>query len=317
MWASRLERKLGEQALWVVIMEQVRLRYFLELVRFSHTIFAMPFALLSAVMAWWLNSRQGLVLGWKPWAGVVLCMVFARTAAMAFNRLADQKVDSKNPRTTNRHLPQGLLSRRAVWFFFCLNAMGFVASSCLFYPNPWPARLSIPVLLFLCSYSYSKRFTVLAHFWLGTSLMLAPVAAWIALRGQPGSLHLEWAPILLGAVVLFWVAGFDIIYACQDEVFDRKHRLRSIPAWLGARRALQVACFCHVIMVLSLVILAAVFPWGKFFYTGIVCIAALLVYEHSLVRPGELDRVNLAFFHVNSIISMGLLLIGAADLLLR
>ena len=140
--------------------------------------------------------------------------------------------------------------------------------------------------------------------------MLAPVAAWIALRGQPGSLHLEWAPILLGAVVLFWVAGFDIIYACQDEVFDRKHRLRSIPAWLGARRALQVACFCHVIMVLSLVILAAVFPWGKFFYTGIVCIAALLVYEHSLVRPGELDRVNLAFFHVNSII-------GAADLLLR
>jgi 4-hydroxybenzoate polyprenyltransferase len=162
--------------------------------------------------------------------------------------------------------------------------------------------LSVPVLLFICAYSLTKRFTWLAHFWLGASLMLAPVAAWIAIRGT-----LEWPPVILGLAVLFWVAGFDILYACQDAEFDRKAGLRSVPARLGVPASLRVAMLCHAAMVLTLVVLWREAGLGTVFLAGVIIVALLLAYEHWLVRPNDLTRVNVAFFHVNTVISVGLL----------
>lgn len=236
-----------------------RTRHFLELIRFSHTVFALPFALLAALMAW--SYRAGLEPP-RPWqgrelAGIVLCMVFGRTVAMAFNRIADRRLDAANPRTAGRHLPSGTLSLASVTAFTAVCAAGFVASTLLFLPeNPWPLRLSMPVLLFLCGYSFSKRFTWLAHFWLGAALMLAPICAWIALVGFEGI-----APaILLGAAVLLWVAGFDIIYACQDAEVDRREKLHSVPARFGIRRALWLAAACHCGTMLALFFLPVLFP---------------------------------------------------------
>ncbi len=190
----------------------------LEMIRFSHTLFALPFALSSAVLAW----KHKKEFSWLELAGILLCMVFARSAAMSFNRLADQKYDAANPRTANRHLPTGLLSRGSVWLFFAICSAGFILASVLFLwsepANPWPLALSLPVLFFICVYSYAKRFTLLAHFWLGVSLFLAPVAAWVAIERMEDLA----TPLILGLAVLFWVAGFDILYACQDVDFDRK-----------------------------------------------------------------------------------------------
>ncbi|MBI3462476.1 MAG: UbiA family prenyltransferase [Planctomycetes bacterium] len=292
------------------------LRSFFELVRFSHTLFALPFALLAAVLAWWQNAQEGIAWRGQQLAGILLCMVFGRTTAMAFNRLADRRLDAENPRTAARHLPRRMLSLSAVWTLTTLSTAGFVLSTLWFLPNPWPIRLAIPVLLFVCGYSFTKRFTMLSHFWLGASLMLAPMAAWIAVRGQAGQWPLAWPPVLLGAAVLFWVAGFDIIYACQDIAFDRRAGLKSIPARLGAAGALRVAAACHAVMVLWLIALPLAFPLGWIYDLGVAAIAGLLIYEHLLVCPEDLQRVNVAFFHVNSIISVGLLVVGVADLLL-
>jgi 4-hydroxybenzoate polyprenyltransferase len=284
-----------------------RLQTLLEMVRFSHTLFALPFALLSASLAW----RDAGTFSWLQLLGILLCMVFGRSAAMAFNRLADRHFDAANPRTAGRHLPAGILTPAAVLIFTILCALGFVASTLLFLqsdpPNPWPIYLSLPVLLFLFSYSWTKRFTALSHFWLGASLLLAPCCAWIAVRGME---KLE-VPLVLGLAVLFWVAGFDILYACQDVDFDRKANLRSVPAWLGVRASLLVAMICHVIMIGMLVVLywvAAPFL-GIIYMIGVGLIAGLLAYEHWLVRPDDLSRVNLAFFHVNGVVSVGLFLL--------
>jgi 4-hydroxybenzoate polyprenyltransferase len=311
-----------------------RIRLLLGLIRFSHTVFALPFALSSAVLAWrdrWEDEHSGEV--WRSissappaypfWqrvvldlVGILLCMVFARSAAMAFNRLADRDIDAKNPRTAGRHLPAGLLTPFAVAAFTALCAVGFVASALLFLllsDNRWPLYLSVPVLLFICAYSYTKRFTMLAHFWLGASLLLAPVSAWIAIRGLDGVLG---TPLVLGLAVLFWVAGFDILYACQDVDFDRKAGLASVPARLGVRNSLRVALACHVVMV---ALLAALF-WvaaplhGAVFALGVAAVAALIAYEHWLVRPEDLSRVNQAFFTVNGVISIGLFLIVLVQL---
>ena len=203
-----------------------RLRHILEMIRFSHTLFALPFALLAAVMAWSRSARQKPPVAWR-WnelVGILICMVAARSAAMAFNRLADQQIDAQNPRTAARHLPSGILSRASVAVFALLCSALFVAGTLLFLPNRLPLLLSLPVLLFLLGYSYAKRFTALAHFWLGAALMLAPVCAWIAIRGQavmqsPADLL---PAVVLGGAVLLWVAGFDMIYACQD-VAVRSH----------------------------------------------------------------------------------------------
>src|SRR5580692_998395 len=192
-------------------------RRFLELIRFSHTVFALPFALFSAVLAW---QQPDVAFRVRDVVGLLLCMVFARSASMAFNRLADRRFDALNPRTAGRHLPAGLMSVTAVALFTLACSIAFIASTLLFLPNRWPLYLSVPVLLWLLIYSYSKRFTSLAHFWLGASLSMAPMAAWIALRGD-----LEWPPVLLALAVLLWVSGFDIIYACQDVDFDRSVEL--------------------------------------------------------------------------------------------
>lgn len=285
----------------------------LEMIRFSHTLFALPFALLSALMAWTLNARQTppVAFRWSELAGIVVCMVCARSVAMSVNRLADRAIDADNPRTAMRHLPAGILSVGTVAAFAAANAVGFFLGTLLFLPNRWPLYLAAPVLGLVCGYSFAKRFTALAHFWLGTALMLAPVAAWIALRGE-----LAWPPVVLGGAVLLWVAGFDIIYACQDVDFDRRTGLRSVPVKLGVAGALKLAAVCHLGMVALLFALPLVYPpLGTVYLVGIAAVAALLAYEHWLVRPDDLSRVNLAFYHVNSVISVGLLALGVIDLL--
>jgi len=289
------------------------LRRLLELIRFSHTLFALPFALLSAVMAWSANLRAKppIAFRWQDLLGILVCMTMARSAAMAWNRLIDRRIDALNPRTQMRHLPTGALSVAGVATFTVICSLGFVAGTLLFLPaNPLPLYAALPVLAFLFGYSYAKRFTTLSHFWLGAALMLAPIAAWVAIRAE-----VAWPPIVLGAAVMLWVAGFDIIYACQDFEFDVKMRLHSVPARWGVAAALRLAALCH----LGTVGLLFAVPWvydgfGRIYYTGVACIGLLLVYEHWLVRPDDLSRVNRAFFHVNAVISLGLLGIGVLDL---
>jgi 4-hydroxybenzoate polyprenyltransferase len=292
-----------------------RVRQLLEMIRFSHTLFALPFALLAAALAW--RTKGGF--SWLDLLGIVLCMVFARSAAMAFNRLADRRLDAANPRTAGRHLPSGQLPASAVVLFTLASAVGFVAATLLFLaaepPNYWPLILSVPVLIFLCAYSFTKRFTALAHFWLGAALMLAPLSAWIAVRGLA---ELQ-TPLVLGLAVCFWVAGFDIIYACQDVEFDRRARLASVPARLGVRAALRVSMACHLVMLLLLAALYWV-AWpnlGGLYLGGVGAVAALLAYEHALVRPDDLTRVNRAFFHVNAVVSIGLFVVVLVDMAIR
>lgn len=284
-------------------------REYLDLIKFHHTLFALPFALLGAALAAW--SPDGFRGRAQDWVGILLCMAAARSAAMAFNRLVDRDYDALNPRTSGRHLPTGRLKAASVALFTAASALAFIASTLLFLPNRWPLVLSIPVLLWLLGYSYTKRFTSLAHFWLGASLSLAPAAAWIALRGD-----IAWPPILLALAVFFWVAGFDIIYACQDFDFDRAAGLRSLPNRLGIPLALRAAAFCHGLMLVALVGLGLVYPLGRIYFAGVLATALLLAYEHALVRPDDLTRVNHAFFHVNVVVSAGLLAAGVADLVL-
>jgi 4-hydroxybenzoate polyprenyltransferase len=287
-----------------------RVRRLLEMIRFSHTLFALPFALLSATLAWheaWHSWPQF----WLQLSGILLCMVFARSTAMAFNRLSDRDVDAGNLRTARRHLVTGELSVSAVWVFTAVCALGFIGSSAVFLlarpSNPWPLYLSLPFLLFICAYSLTKRFTALCHFWLGASLLLAPLGAWIAIRGLD---RLE-VPFVLGAAVFFWVAGFDILYACQDVEFDRQANLHSVPARLGVALSLRVAMLCHFLMVAMLLVLywAAQPHLGWVYLGGLGLIALLLAYEHWLVRPDDLTRVNQAFFQVNGVVSVGLFVV--------
>jgi 4-hydroxybenzoate polyprenyltransferase len=335
------------------------LRHLLELIRFSHTLFALPFAMLAAVMAWHLQyidqfqtriprpkfseetpfgllnnialdfrdfldspvigKWQGFAIRWQELLGILLCMVTARSFAMAFNRIVDRNLDATNPRTAGRHLPAHLLSVSQVTLFAVACAAGFIASTLLFFPNRLPLYLSIPVLAFLAGYSFAKRFTSLAHFWLGTALALSPVAAWIAIRGQEVLAHpadLLPALVLAGAV-LTWVAGFDIIYACQDYENDKQARLHSVPVALGIPGALRLAAACHLLTIAFLASLPLVYPpFHWLFWAGVLAVAVLLVYEHLLVRPDDLSRVNAAFFNVNAIISIGLFLVGTLDLLM-
>jgi 4-hydroxybenzoate polyprenyltransferase len=311
---------LGDLSMWR------RIQQLLEMIRFSHTLFALPFALLAAVMAWTAVATGGTrtPFRWQDLLGILICMVGARSAAMAFNRLADRKLDAANPRTAGRHIPAGLLSVRSVVVFTIASSALFVAGTLLFLPNRLPLFLSLPVLGFLLSYSFTKRFTSLAHFWLGAALMLAPICVWIALRGevllkQP----LDVLPALcLGFGVLLWVTGFDVIYACQDYAFDVQTQLKSIPARLGIAGSLKLAAICHLLMIVVLAALPAAqwfggpqLRFGWIYILGILAVAVLLLYEHSLVRPDDLTRVNIAFFHVNAIVSLGLFAVGTFDLL--
>jgi 4-hydroxybenzoate polyprenyltransferase len=267
---------------------------------------------MSAALAWKIENQ----FRWLDLLGILLCMVFARSAAMAFNRLVDRRIDAGNPRTARRHLPAGLLSVQSVWAFTVLSGLAFIASTAIFYfrkpSNPWPLYLSVPVLVFICLYSLTKRFTALAHFWLGASLMLAPISAWIAIRGL---VELQ-TPILLGLAVLFWVSGFDILYACQDADFDRRAKLHSIPAKLGVRISLRLAALLHAIVIPLMVSLYYVCPvLGSVWLIGVGLVALLLIVEHSLVKPGDLTKVNAAFFQVNAVISIGLLVVVLVEVL--
>ncbi|MEC9096911.1 MAG: UbiA-like polyprenyltransferase [Planctomycetota bacterium] len=302
----------------------------LEMIRFSHTIFALPFALLAAVMCWVVEPNKSLgepVPDFRPihLLGIVVCMVFARSAAMAFNRVVDREIDKDNPRTQNRHLPAGILSLKSVVVFTLINSGLFVAATLLFLPNPLPVYLSVPVLGFLFLYSYTKRFTSLAHFYLGISLMLAPISTWIALRGEVMvASPADCLPaVVIGLIVLFWVGGFDIIYACQDAVFDQEAKLKSVPAKLGVKGALRIAGLSHLAMIGCMLLLPQVhhaggseLDLGWIYYTAVASVAVLLIYEHSMVNADDLTRVNIAFFNVNSVISVGLFLIVSLDLLI-
>jgi 4-hydroxybenzoate polyprenyltransferase len=304
----------------------VRIRHILEMIRFSHTVFALPFALLAAVMAWTAKDAGGQTAAfrWLSLLGIVVCMVAARSAAMAFNRLADRRLDAENPRTAKRHLPAGLLSVPSVVAFTLASGIAFVAATLLFLPNRLPLYLALPVIGFLLAYSYTKRLTALAHFWLGAALMLAPVCAWLAIRGEqvmadPADLL---PALVLGTAVLLWVAGFDIIYACQDVEFDVGAKLRSVPAALGVVGALRLAAVCHLGMIAALAALpfasrlgGPVLDLGWIYWAGVAAVTVLLVYEHAVVRPDDLTRVNVAFFHVNAVLSLGLFVVVSIDLL--
>ncbi|HEY1066712.1 MAG TPA: UbiA-like polyprenyltransferase [Pirellulales bacterium] len=294
------------------------IRSLLEMIRFSHTLFALPFALLAAVLAWRLGlaSDPPRAIRGVDLLGIVLCMVFARSAAMAFNRLLDRDIDAENPRTKDRHIPAGKLSVAAVTTFAALTSVGFLLSTTLFWPNWLPLALAAPVLACLMFYSWTKRFTSLAHFWLGLSLSLAPIAAWIAIRGdvalaQPDDLI---APFILALGVFCWVAGFDLIYACQDADFDRARGLFSLPAKIGVVNSLRVSAGCHACTVIALAFLPTFYPLlGTPWWIGVAIAAVLLIYEHLIVKADDLRRVNEAFFYVNSYISVGLLIVGLID----
>ncbi len=276
----------------------------LEMIKFEHTVFALPFAFLGAFLA------AGGFPGWRTSGWIVAAMAGARSAAMAFNRLADHGLDTRNPRTRDRALPAGRLSRGFVAAFVAASALLFLLAA--WQLNPLSFRLAPLALAIVLGYSYTKRFTSLSHLFLGLALGIAPVGGWVAVRGE-----LDAAPFWVAAAVLFWVAGFDIVYACQDYEFDRRTRLFSIPARLGIRRALWVAAGCHVLMVVLLSIAFSVFDLSLLSWSGLLLVVLGLAYEHSLVRADDLSRVNLAFFTMNGVISVVLFLFVGLDLCLR
>lgn len=302
-----------------------RIRRYGQLIRFSHTIFALPFAMLASWWAWILPSPldgSAIIFRVQDLIGVLLCMVFARSFAMATNRLLDQKYDAGNPRTAGRHLPAGLLARSEVLGFIALCACAFVASTWLFLPNRLPLWLSVPVLAFLGGYSLGKRFTWLVHLWLGAALMLAPICAWIAIRG--GVVAQDSSDLLpsvcVGGCVCLWVTGFDIIYACQDFGFDRQTGLFSIPARFGVRGALRIAKVLHFLMFAFAIAISFWFPQlslGWIYRLAVVGIGLLLVWEHTVVSEKSLDRMQLAFFQLNAVISVVFLVAGGLDAWLR
>ncbi|MGQ0614664.1 MAG: UbiA-like polyprenyltransferase [Planctomycetaceae bacterium] len=272
-----------------------------EMIKISHSVFALPFALAAVALA----SRAEGVWSWTKLLWIVACAVTARTAAMAQNRLLDARLDAANPRTASRAVPAGRVSRRFVAGLVVAASALFVA--CAGQLNRLCLLLSPVALAWLLSYPLAKRFTALAHFWLGAALGLAPVGAWVAVRGSFLGLG---APLALGAGVALWTSGFDLIYACQDIEADRRQRLFSIPARLGAAVALRLARLLHVTSVACFGALFWAVPELRAIYAvGLAAASALLAYEHSLVKPHDLSRVNLAFFTLNGFVS---LLLGAA-----
>ncbi len=277
---------------------------FLEMIKFSHTIFALPFALTGALLAagGFPSVRQTL------W--IIMAMVGARTAAMAMNRLIDAEIDARNPRTAVRAIPAGHISRGLTLVFIVASiALMLLAAQML---GPLCLKLSPIALFFLVLYSYCKRFTSLAHVVLGICLAAAPIGAWVAIRGV-----IEAPALVLGSVVLFWVAGFDILYALQDLEFDRSAGLHSIPVLLGVQGSLRAARLFHLIMIALLFTLFTLMNLGTFFLAGILAATAMLLYEHWLLKDGNLDKLDAAFFNMNGYISVAIVLCTAADVLTR
>lgn len=280
----------------------------LEMIKFEHSVFALPFALTGALLAWREGGYALDGLGTKLlW--IVLAMVGARSAAMAFNRILDAHIDGRNPRTQTRHLPAGLLSREFAWGFTIVSSVAFLAASAAL--NPLCLELAPVALAVVFFYSFTKRFTALSHLVLGFALGIAPAAAWIAIRGS-----LDARILWLTAAVTLWTAGFDIIYSCQDYEFDRRQGLFSIPARMGIGPALWVSRLLHALMILCLAALVWQTGLGWPSLAGVGLVMALLAYEHSLVSANDLSKVNAAFFVVNGWVSMLFFVFWAADIVL-
>ena len=264
------------------------------MVKFAHTIFAMPFAMIGYFLG---VVYAGAGFSWQTFLLVILCMVFARNAAMGFNRYADRKIDAKNPRTGSREIPSGLIKPRTALIFVAVNALAFMVA-CRFL-NLLVFYLSPVALLVVLGYSLTKKYTAWCHFILGIGLSLAPVGAYLAVTGA-----FAWLPVIFSFIVLLWSGGFDIIYALQDEDFDLRERLHSIPAWLGIRRALVVSAVVHVIAGALVVGVGILWNFGFWYATGAAIFLFLLLYQHLIVKPNDLSRVNAAFFTSNGIASV-------------
>ena len=280
------------------------------MIKFEHSVFALPFALTGALLAFREGGETAApVEAWRKILWIVVAMVAARSAAMAFNRLVDAQIDARNPRTRARHLPTGLLSRGFAWVFVAAASVIFIAAAGAL--NRLCLRLAPLALAIVFFYSFTKRFTSFSHLVLGFCLGIAPAAAWIAVRGS-----LDPRILWLTAAVTFWTAGFDVIYSCQDYDFDCAEGLASVPRMIGIAGALLVARALHVLMVISLAALVRTLHLGPLAVAGVAAIAVLLVYEHSLVKADDLSRVNAAFFTMNGYVSVLFLLFWAADIFL-
>jgi 4-hydroxybenzoate polyprenyltransferase len=287
-----------------------KVKNYLSLIKFSHTIFAMPFAMIGFFLAaregisvWWLNQNREWSISvqrkplWLLFILVILCMIFARSAAMSFNRYLDRAFDAQNPRTAIREIPAGIIRANSVLLFTIVNCLLFIA--CTFFIN-WLCFLLSPIaLLVVLGYSYTKRFTPLCHLILGLGLSLAPIGAYLAVTGE-----FTLLPILFSFAVIFWVSGFDIIYALQDEEFDRSQKLYSIPASLGKTKALRVSELLHACSATAVIIAGIYGNFGWLYWIGVAVFVGMLIYQHSIVKPNDLKRVNLAFMTANGIASV-------------
>ncbi|MCG3149699.1 MAG: 4-hydroxybenzoate octaprenyltransferase [Verrucomicrobiae bacterium] len=278
------------------------IRKYFEFVRFSHTVFALPFALAAMFVAGWP--------GWRFFGLILAAMVCARTAAMGFNRIVDRKFDAANPRTKNRHLPAGQITVASAYVLTSLSALGLIVVS--WFINPICFYLSPVALVVVCGYSLTKRFTDYTHVFLGIALGLAPVGAWLAVRGR-----FDWEPVVLAGAVVLWLVGFDIIYATQDVEFDRQVGLRSLPAKLGIPAALRVAQVAHALMAVSLGGFGLISGLGLPYYAGLTVIAVCLIVQHRLARKQDPVSLNVAFFRMNAVISVVFLAAVVADIFWR
>ena len=268
---------------------------YLSLIKFSHTIFALPFALIGFFLAIHFNATS---IDWEKLVYVVLCMVFARSAAMAFNRYIDQDIDKANPRTAEiREIPNGTITSKSALLFVIVNCTLFITTTYLI--NPLCFYLSPVALLVILGYSFTKRFTALCHLILGLGLSLAPIGAYLAVTGK-----FDWLPLFFSFSVLFWVSGFDIIYALQDEKFDKTQQLHSIPVLLGKKNALMISNILHIITALIILYAGYYAELGLFYWIGSSIFIGLLSYQHLLVKPNDLSKVNLAFFTTNGVASV-------------
>jgi len=281
-------------------------KYF-SLVLFAHTVFAMPFAFIGFFLA---ISVTGQEFNWLKLLLMILCMIFARNAAMAFNRYLDRGIDSQNPRTAIRDIPSGKISSNEALIFTFVNSILFILATLLI--NRLCFFLSPVALAVVLGYSYTKRFTPLCHLILGLGLALAPIGAYLVVAGEFAML-----PLYFSLAVLFWVSGFDIIYALQDEEFDRENNLNSIPAWLGKKKALNVSSIFHVLTVIFVTMPYIVSSFSWFYLAGVLFFIILLIYQHQLVKPNDLSKVNRAFFTTNGIASVVFAVFFLLDAYLR
>jgi 4-hydroxybenzoate polyprenyltransferase len=287
-----------------------KLSLFAKDIKISHTLFALPWAILSTFLAA-KETHHPITIGMIVL--ILICMVTARTVAMASNRLLDAKLDRENPRTARRAIPSGALSKSFVTGIVVTCVLVFLAA-CYgfysFYNNPWPLLLALPVLAFISSYPFLKRFTRLCHYYLGAALALAPICAWVAISGQ-----LNWPPLIMAGTVLLWTAGFDILYACQDYQSDLETGVFSIPSKLGIPKALWVSRLTHLACIALLITLGLVSPTlSTFYFAGVAVAILLLIVEHSLVTPTDLSKLNLAFFTLNGVISLLISTLGLIDI---